>query len=337
MAWLLGVVWEFLTTGWDASRVVHVGLAIAGTSFGAIMAWRNAEERVLERLRGYLLREERRVEQARAALLDRFRRPHLGKAADIKIFSNRELDSAFRRLRKEPRLFKRKFWTRAQRELVHVADITKEKAQLARSLERVHQKQNAAAHLLLGAMADARSDHATAWDHFEAALKIDNNDTEALEYAGIQLLKLGNAERALEYFTRLLVLAVTSSDKMLTVRTLRNQANAYERQPRPQLNQARDALRKATAALPENADPVEAAATFEFLGNVRRRLNVRKRARDSFTEALRRYATQKTPEAHEGVERMNTAIEEINRELEGITADEEVEPTSPDVPNERSV
>jgi len=115
---------------------------------------------------------------------------------------------------------------------------------------------------------------------------------------------------------------------MLLFRTLRNQAYAHERQPRPQLNQARDALLKAVAAMPDNVDPIEAAITHEFLGNMRRRLNVRKRARDSFTEALRRYATQRTPEGMGGVERMNKAIEAINRELEQTTVEDEAEPVT---------
>ena len=323
--WLWGVIWEFLTTGWDASKVIQIGLAIAGTSFGAVMAWRNAEERVLERLKQFLLREERRVEQARAELLARIQRPHIAKSGDVQIFSNNELRNALHRFARKPHVFGRRSLVRAERELAHVVDLAGEKIRFAEGLQHVHQRQYAAAHLILGALADARSENATAWNHFEAALKINPNDVEALEYAGIQLLKLANAEKALEYFTKLLALAERSPDKMLLFRTLRNQANAHERQPRPQLTHARDTLLRAVAAMPDNVDPREAAAAHEALGNLRRRLNAPKRARNSFTEALRRFATQNTAEGTSGVERMNKAIKFINRELERTNVEDEVE------------
>ena len=72
-----------------------------------------------------------------------------------------------------------------------------QKIGLAKHTAEIHARQKAMAHLLLGAIADSRRQHAKALPQFEAALALDGNDSDALEYAGLQLLKMGKSARQL--------------------------------------------------------------------------------------------------------------------------------------------
>lgn len=201
-------------------------------------------------------------------------------------------------------------WWQAEKNVSAAAGRSEQQARLAVQQASLHERERALAHLLLGALADARSDHQTAFAEFEKVLQLDPEDVEALEYAGLQLLKLGNADGAEDHFRRLEAKAFQRGDKLLLARAARQRALAYEHLGG--LQQANSSLLSAIDAYPPNTTPLELAHTHEQHGRVRRKAGFAV-ANQSLQNALVLFSTlRKAKDGKRGVERINQAIKELN-------------------------
>jgi hypothetical protein len=70
-------------------------------------------------------------------------------------------------------------WRQSEKNVGVAATRSEQQAMLAVRQASLHAKERALAHLLLGAIADARSDHQTAFAEFERALQLDAGDADA--------------------------------------------------------------------------------------------------------------------------------------------------------------
>ena len=276
------------------------------SALGFYKAWRYAENKLGRRLTEFLAQEEEKLVLARDAIKAIRGERSAVKHERPKLFSNHELRKALKHVRK------RRFAS-AETILNDAITRTKEREDLARRKTALHEKQRAMAHLLLGAMADARNDHRAALVHFQTALQIDNHDVEALEYVGLQLLKLGDTAQALAEFEKLAEIAEGRGDALLLAHAYRNCGLAHEAQPQPGYYKANIAYRDAIYAFPQGGPPLDIAYMYELRGGVNIKLGNRGLANQSLMLALTRYSplatgrTRDSKEAAEGLQRIHAA------------------------------
>jgi tetratricopeptide (TPR) repeat protein len=268
----------------------------------------------------YLHQEEERLAHARQTLGFLVQRPKPTQAHVQPAFGKRSLRRALRRMGWGWR------W-QAEKNVAAAATRGERQVDLARRLTSIHEKERALAHLLLGAIADARSDHQAAFTEFEKVLQLDEGDMEALEYAGLQLLKLGNALGAADHFARLETKALERGDRLLLARAYRQHALACEHCNSHA--QANSLLLSALAAYPSNTDPLELAYTHEQHGRARRKAGFAN-ANQSLQEAMLLFSgIGRTGEARDGVARINRAIRQLNEEWRDAPKGNGAAPTSP--------
>lgn len=297
------------------------------TALGFYKAWRYAEKRLGRRLTEFIAQEEEKLALSRHAIRKIRGERSAVKHERPKLFSNHELRKAFKHVRK------RRFGS-AETILQDALARTKERENIARQKTELHAKQRAMAHLLLGAIADSKNDHPTALANFQAALEIDNHDMEALEYVGLQLLKLGNTGQALAEFEKLAEIAETRGDKLLEAHAYRNCGLALERQS--SFYKANIAYRDAITAFPQSGPPLDIAYIHELRGRVNMKLDNRPLANQSLMLALTRYSPLSTGtgkearEALEAVKRINDAQAELQLMQNGAqsTLNADVPPSS---------
>jgi tetratricopeptide (TPR) repeat protein len=284
--------------------------AVLGASIsvlGFYKAWRYAESKLGERLTAFLAREEEKLVIAREAVKKVRGERSAVRHAHPKIFSNHELRKALKHVRKRQ-------LTSAEQLLNDALLRTKEREDIAQDKAALHKKQRAMAHLLLGAIADSKNDHQTALTHFQAAHDIDSNDVEALEYAGLQLLKMGNAAQALIEFAKLKDIAIARGDAPLTAHAYRNCGLAHEALAVPSAFNANVAYKDAIEAFPANGPVMEIAYIHELRGNANLKLRYWPLANTSFMQALQRYSQVQLAgngdkdEAEKGANRIQEAL-----------------------------
>ncbi|WP_072390823.1 hypothetical protein [Hyphomicrobium sp. CS1BSMeth3] len=302
-----------------AIQLIQIGLASIGACvsiFGAYKAWRYAEKRLGRRLDEFLDHEEEKLLQAREAIRairDKRNTPVSGRP---KIFTNGELVTVLK-------LIGGQRYGAAKDALHETLARTHERAELARRKEDLHSHQRAMAHLLLGAIADAENDHQTALIHFQSALDIDEDDVEALEYVGLQFLKLGNARQALVVFSQLEAKARARGTHLLVAQALRNCGLAYEALPNPQYQNANNCYKAAIDEFPKSGAALELAHLHELRGFVNVKRSRPRRAYDSLTHALTTYSAlehqggEHSVKAREGVARVLPAVQELQLLLNG--------------------
>lgn len=282
------------------------------SALGFYKAWRFAESRMGRRLSEFLQQEEQNVVLARQIVKDIRHKRSTVKYGRLKIFSNHELRKALKQVRN-------RHFASAEVMLTDTVARTKERESLAREKASLHEKQRAMAHLLLGAIADSRNDHRTALEHFEAALEIDRHDVEALEYLGLQFMKLGNSSQALAEFERLAIIAEKRGDRLLLAHAHRNRGLAFEAPPNPSPHNANIAYIDAIQAFPQNGPPLDIAYIHELRGLANIKLKNRARAHHSLMSALTRYSqleragNSDARDASEGVRRVHAALAELER------------------------
>jgi tetratricopeptide (TPR) repeat protein len=202
-------------------------------------------------------------------------------------------------------------WWNSQSNIMEAAARCEQQVTLARRQAEVHQNERVLTHLLLGAIADSQRDHATAFAEFEKALQLDNADVQALEYAGLQLLKLTNPLGAVQHFQRLAVIAEERGDNLLLARAHRQLALAHEQLGA--LVPANQALLWAVDALPPNTEPLEVAHTHEQHGRVRGKAGYAN-TNESLQRALVIYSgLNHTRDGQAGISRIRAAIVELNK------------------------
>ncbi len=276
-------------------------LAITLSILGIHKAWRFAERRLADRLIEFLDTEEKKLSEARAAARAvRDQRSARGLSRQP-IFSNDELQKALRVI--GARGFGAKRYEAAEAALQDALDATTSRAKVAHRLATTHEKQRAAAHLLMGAIADAKGDHQKALLHFLSALDIDEQDVEALEYAGHQHLKLGNAPQALTEFSKLKAIGRARGDALLTAQASRNCGIAYQSSSLNSHWNANQQYSEAISSFPQDGPQLELAYIYELKGLASIELNFRNQAYDCLMQALARYVE------HERVQRGGKAAE----------------------------
>lgn len=299
-------LWTYLTSvdGAKFLSAIAACVTILSGGYGFLKAYRYGERQIGYRLAEFLADEEKRLAQSRHILFDIIRRPNPSSDPALSTFPKHALRRALRHMG----------WgiLGAERRITAAAIRCEQQVILAKRQTNLREKEQALSHLLLGAIADARSDHAAAFAEFEKVLEIDAQDVEALEYAGFQLLKLGNAIGANEYFANLVAIAEAREDRLLAARAHQQQALAYEQLGN--LVQSNICLVAAIDGFPMNTDPLELALAHEQHGRVRRKARFNN-ANQSLQRALVLFSgLNTTAEGKKGVERINQAIRELNSE-----------------------
>ncbi|PPD28440.1 MAG: hypothetical protein CTY20_10180 [Hyphomicrobium sp.] len=311
----------FLTSPWDATKVLQSIAAIVGIlsgSFGIWQALRFAEKRLANRLQEYLKRDEQRLRDARTTLLGAVTRG-VPKKPNIKpVFLSDALTKAMKQLKWGP-------IGPAQESLMAALKLASEKEEAAGKLAEQHRRQKAAAHLLLGAIADSKKDHLAALQHFKAALDIDPDDVEALEYAGLQSLFIPDPTSALNYFTQIVAIAAQRGDLLLNARAKVLQARAHHAFAQPNYNTANQILLGVVQSLPPAMSTIERARICEFHGDVRREANYNVVASGSYVASLSLYSqaehqSSTVDEARIAIPRVTKHIAALNQGQQPETA-----------------
>ncbi|MGD9801851.1 MAG: tetratricopeptide repeat protein [Hyphomicrobiaceae bacterium] len=297
-----------------ALRLVQATAAILGATIsvlGFYRAWRYAESRLGLRLNEFLDKEEKNLVIAREvcrAVRDERSTTNLSHS---NLFTSGELKSALKHMG-------RRRYGAAKAELSGALARTKERADLARSKGDLHHRQTAMAYLLLGAIADQEGDHQSALIHFLSALNIDETDIEALEYVGIQYLKLGNGNQALETFLKLKERVDATGDALVKSRAFRNCGRAYEALPEPLYLNANIFYRDAINAFPPNGPAIELAELHELRAGANIQHARYPLARTSLMSALTGYSAlhygggKQAKLARDGMGRVLAAIRDLD-------------------------
>lgn len=312
---IVDAVEAYFSTEWDLAKVLQslaACVTIGGGAFGIWQALRFADKRLADRIDGYLKREEDRLKQARTTLLGAIRKTTPGRPKFEPVFSSEALSKALKDLN----------WGRTKRAedgLLAALKLIEEKVDTAEERAATHRRQQAAAHLLLGAIADTRKEHLKALDHFKQALDLNPDDVEALEYAGQQLLLLPDPRSAFEYFSKLHDKATLMQDQLLAARSKISKAKSLYVLPKPNLTDANSLLKQVVGSFPQAMGHFERAMAHELHADIRRDASY-DNANDSYVEALTCYSRAKDFEkgksafAVAGIERVTRKIAALNAE-----------------------
>jgi len=309
-------------TSVPAIKLIQAFAALLGATvsvLGFYKAWKYAEKRLGKRLDEFLEQEEQKLNSSRETVRAIREGHSVAASARPKLFSNGELQSALK-------LIGKRRFSAAKASLVDTLSQTRQRSELADRKSALHSRQRAVTHLLLGALADAESDHQTAMIHFQSALEIDEEDAEALEYIGFQYLRLGNAPQALAAFQGLEELAASKGEALLKAKAAYFCGMAIESLPNPQLLNANQAYARAIASFPQNGPQLELARIHESRGLVAARLGFHVLANAQLMHALARYAEHerihsrgKKPKEPTGTERVIEALHRLQQSNAGAT------------------
>jgi hypothetical protein len=321
----------FVLTDWNTTKTLQAMaalLSIATGSYGVLKAYRYAESRLANRLAEFLQREEERLADARNKLLSALTQPALHRPHIQPVFANKSLNNALIHMRWGKK-------DRAERSLEDALRLIDDQVETAQQWQVAQKRQKAAAHLLLGALADANGHHEKALAHFQSALDLNSEDLEAREYAGLQQLRTANAQLALQNFKELEAKARTMQNEPLIARSLKLQAEAYCKLPGPRYANANALLLQVVNGFLNAVSPFERALIHNQQGDVRRKLGFQNAALTSYQAAKNILAVlkeQRVPDAKDAkvaFETVSAKIVELNRDLEGEI---DGQPLTPDTP-----
>jgi tetratricopeptide (TPR) repeat protein len=304
----------FLDSEWDAAKVLQslaACVTIAGGGYGIWQAYRFAERRLADRLLEYLRHEDERLKSARTALLSAVTRGVPKRPTVKPVFSNGQLSLALKQLK----------WGRtakAEASLEAALKLTEEKLLTADKFAGIHRHQKAAAHLLLGAIADSKKEHLAALQHFKAALELNPEDVEAIEYAGLQCLYIPDGNTALSYFNDLEQIATARSDDLLYARAKVLQARAYIAFAPAKWRDASGLLNRVVGNFPADMPTIERARIHELHGDIRRENGYGPVASQSYVAALALYEQARrhngaASEATNGYDRVRDWLAKLNQ------------------------
>jgi tetratricopeptide (TPR) repeat protein len=306
----------FLMTGWDLTKVLQAIAAVVTILTGVYAIYKAikfAERRLASRLRTFLQREEKRLVNGCRKVLTDNEKPWRLRPGIEPIYTNRELNRALIKLR-----FGKK--AKAQEALEEALKLIDQRIDTAINWKGTHERQKALAHLLLGSIADSNHDLNKALEHFETALRIDGNDLDALKYAGMQLLKMENANDALTYFIKLGVKAKEKSNPLIEARSFVWQARTlFKLGTLTHLNRANALLRQVIFNFPRSMSLLEQAEVHEFHGLVRRGLTRSRVSIESYQKAREIYESllyrqgRVGKDAREGLDRVKNTLSELRQ------------------------
>lgn len=319
--------------GIDAPRVLGFLIPVVPACYGIYVKWRNSGYRLLDRLDEFLDQQEKRLVGSRKTLATLFDCPSPAHGPEQPVFNAKNLSRALRKMNWG-------YGFAAVNDLKSAVAVSAAQAARAQTQIDEFQKRRALAHLLLGAKEASRNlrdrqarraSREAALEQFDRAIGIDGNDTDAIEYAGMMLLELGNPAGALGRFNQLIELRGPEGGVALA-RAYRLLAIAHANMPTPQYAHANAALGNALNAFPAGTG-LEKALTHEQRGNVRVSLGFHSAANGNFQEALTLYQSiRTTQEGRAGLDRVTRAIANLNREQ----SDGQVDLGSSEVPTDAS-
>jgi tetratricopeptide (TPR) repeat protein len=309
----------FILSDWNTTKTLQAMaalLSLATGSYGIYKAFRFAESRLANRLAEFLQREEERLADARHKLLSALSKPAVHRPHIHPVFANKFLNNALSQMRWGKK-------DRAESSLVDALQLIDEQVETAQQWQAAQKRQKAAAHLLLGALADSKGNYEKALAHFQSALDLNSEDLDAREYAGLQMLRTANAQQALEYFKELEAKARTIQNEPLIARSLKLQAEAYCELPTPRYANANQLLLQVVNGFLNTVSPFERALIHNQHGDVRRKLGFQNAALTSYQAAKNVLAVlkeQRMPDAKDArvaFETVSAKIVELNRNLQG--------------------
>ena len=317
----VSAAWVFLSTGWDAAKVIT---AIAGivtitsTGIGIYLKYRTTGRQLVKRILEFIHSQEQRLAGTRSTLNSMALLPSPARETAAPVFPVRDLEPTLKRLK----------WgniKRAQGAIDTAANRAGDQAAVATKRAEQQKKEEALAHLMLGAIEASRQSgdsgelsqaRTRALGEFNKALAIDAKDPDALQYAGLMLLQMGNAAGALERFNTLIELIKDGTDRLRIARAYRLQASAFEHHPIPTWGNANSALIKALENYPQDAPQLELAEAHEQHGDVRTKLGSSGSAgvaNQSYQNALILYhAIRSGPAGAQGATRVTDKIALLN-------------------------
>lgn len=207
-----------IETNITALQVVQGIAAVLGiilSTLGIYKAWRYAEKRLGRRLNEFLDAKEHEVVAARRALQFAQKRRAIAQNGPTALPTRRELRVALEPLGTS-------VFISSKRALNAALKRVSDREELAKKQSKLHSKQKAMVHLLLGAVASSEGNHENALANFKAAIELDSQDLEAIEYLGFEYLRSNNGAQALVQFEKLEAMARSRGDALLVSKALRN-------------------------------------------------------------------------------------------------------------------
>jgi tetratricopeptide (TPR) repeat protein len=261
-----------------SAKLIAPVITIASGTYAIVKGYKHAEARLHVRLNDYLEREERRLSAARKQLRLIIERPGVRRDFREPIFLSPSLKGAVRELGFGSYFLPPQI-DYASYQLSSAIDQLEKQVGLSARRQKSLDTQLATAHLLKGAMAVAAASKARqageddrllltdALNHFRAALAINPDDHEALEYAGHVHVCLQQDSEAEPLLDRLLNLTASESKSLTRARALRYKSNVAVLRSRNGV--AARNLKKALEVLPNlcGQDRIEEAEIHESLGD----------------------------------------------------------------------
>ena len=239
-----------------------VAATLAGllSSFSIYRAWRTMDSKMGARLDDFLDSEQKKLDNVRDNIRTYRIRHGMPILGDVNIRTNQEILAIFKS-------FNTNRMQNIERKLEKALTSSSERVDKALKAAEKHRKQKAIAHILLGARYVRRGEHSKALNQFRHAISINENDAEALDYAGHAAIKLGLHEQALEYFQQIAELAETkirvsetgeerAMSELMLSRAHRGQGLAYQSRRDPNLRLAYSSYTAAADCFPENKEPL---------------------------------------------------------------------------------
>jgi hypothetical protein len=225
LTWLLDALSYYVTVAfnWAGERLQALG-SLAALSFGIYKWWSNRESMLLRRMEALLSEHDRRLADARPDLIAMITTPGPGKKISVPLFERTALSRVLGRRNWLPVLRGSQLPTATDRAIVGAAGRIGKLIETGEKIIKARRQELFTAHLLQGAMTAARAARFTdmkqqgaenniARRHFEDALEVHGcaDDRLARQLLGLQLLKLGELDRAEVEFRRLVALDWTDS------------------------------------------------------------------------------------------------------------------------------
>jgi tetratricopeptide (TPR) repeat protein len=215
-----------------SAKLIAPVVTIASGSYAILKAYKFAESRLHYRLQDFVDREEKRLKGAREQLRLSIERPGPERTFRSPIFLAPALKNVMREIGwgsyfLPPQLDYADF------QVGSAIDELEKQVKLSKARDSYLNKQLATAHLLKGAMlaaeASKREQHGTedrgmltaALKQFTSALKANEDDIEALEYASHMHVRLGQSIEAQQYLDKVIELTNGQEESLPRARALR--------------------------------------------------------------------------------------------------------------------
>ncbi|MET0407727.1 MAG: hypothetical protein ABW006_05105 [Hyphomicrobium sp.] len=304
-----------------SAKLIAPLFTILSGVYAIYKSYQYAESRLYFRIQDFLDREEKRLPRARPVLRALVERPGPSRSFESPAFASDELGEAVRELGWG------RYFLPPQLGLVEfqlstaIEQLTKQNEAARRNLHSL-KSQLATAHLLKGAMEASRGstlfpepkinseacDRALA--HFMEAFKADRTAFEALEYASLMQLCLGDKEEAEVTLDRLIGLTASQDKSLVRSRAFRYQAEIAMKATPPTPLIACNRLKDALRTLPNlhGSDMLEEAELHEMLAKVQWELGHIRQAPPHFEIAREIYKRIDNEKAKNGLARIKNAL-----------------------------